>query len=268
MSEEKGVQLSEGNSLKSVLLLDDEEGALDLVRHFFDGKPDIRLLTTKYPTQALQLAEKYFFDMVVLDVTINYNGTPFGGLELYKYLLPRYGDASLIAYSQYITDDLLRQYNYGFNFIDRHTNPIKFVDDLCALMNSLRSRQSCFVAMPFAGKFEEIGSVICKCAVSAGYRPIRVDQEHFTRSIVEKIFAQIRDAKLMVFVATDRNPNAFYECGYAVALGKEVITITDSYKNLPFDIRDRSAIAYGKELSTLDARLTERLNNLTKVEGV
>lgn len=151
------------DNLKSVLLVDDEEAALDLARHFFAAKIKGKILTTKYPTQALQLAHRHFFDMVVLDVTINYNGTPFGGLELYKSLLPRYGSASLIAYSQYITDDLLRQYNYNFNFIDRHANHIKFIDELYEKMVTLRAQQTCFIAMPFSNDFEEIGSTICNC---------------------------------------------------------------------------------------------------------
>lgn len=102
---------------------------------------------------------------------------------------------------------------------------------------------------------------------SAGYKSVRVDQQHFTRSIVEKIFDQIHNAKLVVFVATNKNPNAFYECGYAVALEKEVVTLTDLHKNLPFDIRDRNAIAYGKSLARLTSELKTRLSSLTILEG-
>jgi len=67
----------------------------------------------------------------------------------------------------------------------------------------------------------------------------------------------------MVFLATDQNPNAFYECGYAVALNKEVVTVTDDYSNLPFDVRDRRAIQYGKDLSLLGKALDKMLLFLT-----
>ena len=36
---------------------------------------------------------------------------------------------------------------------------------------------------------------------------MRVDRKAFTRSIVETIFDEIRKAKLLIFVATDMNPN-------------------------------------------------------------
>ena len=84
-------------------------------------------------------------------------------------------------------------------------------------------------------------------------------------SSVEKMLQEINDAKVIVFVATDRNPNAFYECGYSVALGREVVTITDYHKNLPFDIRDRNAIAYGRSVGSLTSKLIDRLQKLAQV---
>jgi len=67
----------------------------------------------------------------------------------------------------------------------------------------------------------------------------------------------------MVFVATDQNPNVFYEAGFAVALRKEVITVTDHFDHLPFDIRDRNTIAYGNDLTLLGETLTAKLVALT-----
>ena len=70
-----------------------------------------------------------------------------------------------------------------------------------------------------------------------------------------------------MFLATDQNPNAFYECGYSVALNKEVITLTDKFENLPFDIRNRNAIAYGDDLTHLLKELTIKLANLTHIHS-
>ena len=70
----------------------------------------------------------------------------------------------------------------------------------------------------------------------------------------------------MIVVATGRNPNVFYEAGYAVALGKEVVTITDEYGQLPFDIRDRNAIAYGNDSDSVRDRLESKLAKLTWVD--
>ncbi|HEX8278767.1 MAG TPA: hypothetical protein VF540_08730 [Segetibacter sp.] len=87
------------------------------------------------------------------------------------------------------------------------------------------------------------------------YRCIRTDKQELSKSIVDKIFIEIVDAQLIIFLATDQNPNAFYECGYAVALDKEVITLTDKYENLPFDIKHRNSLEYGNDLEKLEISL-------------
>ncbi|HEV7474087.1 MAG TPA: response regulator [Pyrinomonadaceae bacterium] len=247
------------------MIVDDDEGALDLYSHLLKEQVKAHIMSTKFPSAALKLAHTHFFDLILIDVTMNYNGTPFGGLELYKSLVGRYGDSSLIAYSQFITDDLLKQYEYDFNFFERGTNPVKFIERIVGLLDSLRKRQSCFVAMPFNKMYDPMFQIIKECIERVHYRCVRVDQQHFTKSIIEKIFTEIASAKLIAFLATDQNPNAFYECGYSIALRKEVITLTDVFKNLPFDIRDRNAIAYGKDMRKLRRELLNKLNNLTNI---
>ena len=130
-------------------------------------------------------------------------------------------------------------------------------------MTSMRKQQSCFVAMPFDQSYDSIYSQIRRCISSLSYQSIRVDHQTFTKSIVEKIFEEISDSKVVIFLANDKNPNAYYECGYAIALGKEVLMVTDHYSNLPFDIRDRNAISYGSDLKKLERELSRRLSNLT-----
>jgi CheY-like chemotaxis protein len=254
-------------SLNSILIVDDDGDSLELYSHLLMEKIKTNIQTSKYPSAALKVAHNHFFDIILIDVTMNYNGTPFGGLELYKSLLGRYGDSSLIAYSQFITDDLLRQYEYNFNFIEKGTNSVKFIDMALELMLSLRKRQRCFVAMPFEKKYDQIFQAIKDCVERASYRCVRVDQEYFTKSIIEKVLLEIGNSKLITFLATDQNPNAFYECGYAVALNKEIITLTDFYKHLPFDIRDRNAIAYGTDLKKLKSDLYNKLLKITQTRS-
>ena len=173
-----------GKFINSILLVDDDEDSLDLYAHLLKERLSAEIVTTRYPSKALKLSNNHFFDLVIIDVTIDYNGTPFGGLELYKSLMGKYGDSSLIIYSQYITDDLLKQYDYDFNFIERGTNPIRFVDKLVGMMDTLRRKQSCFVAMPFHKSYIPIFRAIEMCVKRASYRCIRIDQQSFTKSIV------------------------------------------------------------------------------------
>lgn len=256
-----------GFSLKSILIVDDNQDSLDLYSGLLRKHTSAHIMCTKYPSVAIKWANRHFFDIILIDVTMNYNGTQFGGLEVYKSLRGRYGASSLIVYSQFITDDLLRQYEYEFNFIEKTEDPKKFVLEALDEMHSLRKKQSCFVAMPFAAKYNHVFDVIKKGVSDSFYRCVRIDQQQFTQSIIEKIFTEIEHAKLIIFLATDQNPNAFYECGYSVALRKEVITLTDVFENLPFDIRDRSAISYGQDINKLTRTLNIKLSKLTHISS-
>jgi CheY-like chemotaxis protein len=251
--------------IQSVLWVDDDEASLNLYVRLMSGRLRIRYTPVKYPGVAIKLAQQHFFDIIVVDVTMNYNGTPFGGLELYKSLIGRYGTSSLLAYSQFITDDLLKQYEYNFNFCERGVDHLKFVKDLSLKIDSMRKQQTCFVAMPFERKYESVYQAIEQSVGECGYCCARVDRQHFTKSIIEQILDQIKEAKVVIFLAAGKNANAFYECGYAVALGKEVITVTDHFTNLPFDIRDRNAIQFGTNLKLFKSQLVDRLKNLTHV---
>jgi CheY-like chemotaxis protein len=251
--------------MNSILILDDDRAALDLLCHFLQQRTRAKIVSARFPTQAIQLASDYCFDFILVDVTIDYNGTQFGGLEVYRALLGRYGNSSMLAYSQYITDELLQRYSLPFNFIEKDTNLVEWVPRLENEFTRLRASQSCFVAMPFHPDLEPIFEAIRSSVESAGYKVVRVDQAAFTKSIVDLIFDEIRRSKFVIFVATQANPNVFFEAGFAIAHGKEVITLTDEFSKLPFDIRDRNAIAYGRNMSDLVNKLGARLAALTKV---
>lgn len=253
------------NNLKSILLVDDEKDNLDMLSELMKRSNTANIVTCQFPSQAIILAERNVFDIILIDVTIDYLGTPFGGLDLYKLLLPRYGRNSLIAYSQFITDDLLKSYNYDFHFVEKGTNIVKFVEVINKKMQDIRKRQSCFVAMPFSNSYDNLFQEINKSIQNAQYQCLRIDTQVFTKSIIERIFSGIAESKVVVFVSNDRNPNAFYECGYADALNKEIVTITDYYTNLPFDIRDKNSIEYGNDLDKLKKQLTKRLIDLSIV---
>lgn len=251
--------------LKSILLVDDNQESLDIYSDLLRKKTNAHVMCSRHPSAAIRLAEKHFYDIILIDVTITFNDTQFGGLEVYKKLKARYGDSSLIVYSQFITDELLRQYDYEFNFIENREDSKEFIDECIKMMIALRKRQSCFVAMPYSSAYDGVFATIKKSIGVANYRCVRADERQFTKSIVQKIFSEIESAKLIIFLATDQNPNAFYECGFSVALNKEVITLTDKYDNLPFDIRDRNAIEYSDNFSQLLKKLNARLVSLTHI---
>ena len=91
-----------------------------------------------------------------------------------------------------------------------------------------------FVLMPFADKFDDIYTFGIKGAADdVGAYAERLDEQIFTEGMLDRIFNQISKADVIVADMTDRNPNVFYEVGYAHALGKIVLLLTQNSDDIP-----------------------------------
>src|SRR4051812_18879147 len=92
-----------------------------------------------------------------------------------------------------------------------------------------------FVLMPFAPNLRDVYDVGIKPAVAGvGAYAERVDEQHFTNSILDRIYNQIAKADALVADMTGRNPNVYYEVGYAHALDKPVLLVTQDLDDIPF----------------------------------
>ncbi|MCY1507063.1 hypothetical protein D9M68_413290 [compost metagenome] len=83
-------------------------------------------------------------------------------------------------------------------------------------------------------------------------------------AVIQDVISLIDRSAFVVCDCTGRNPNVFYEIGIAHSLGKEVILITQSGEDIPFDLRHLRYLPYlnnGEGLAGLQAQLTERLRN-------
>jgi hypothetical protein len=113
-----------------------------------------------------------------------------------------------------------------------------------------------FVLMPFAEKFLDLYELgirqVCK---DAGAYCERVDEAFFCEGILDRIYNQISKADAIVAVMTDRNPNVFYEVGYAHALGKRVCLLTSTAEDIPFDLKHYSHVVYRDRIAELKTRL-------------
>ena len=106
-------------------------------------------------------------------------------------------------------------------------------------------KSTCFVISPFGEPFDEYYEKIYKPAITkADLKPIRADEVYGTNAIIEDIFEQIVNAKLVICEATGKNPNVNYELGVAHALQKPAIIITQSIHDVPFDYRHLRVITY------------------------
>ncbi len=116
-----------------------------------------------------------------------------------------------------------------------------------------------FVLMPFAKDFDDVYQLGVKPACkNAGAYAERVDEQSFEGSITQRIYNQIAKADVIVADLTGRNPNVFYETGYAHALGKNVILITQNVDDIPFDLKDYPHIVYGGRIVDLIPELEKK----------
>ena len=117
-----------------------------------------------------------------------------------------------------------------------------------------------FILMPFDAKFNDIYQLGIKaaCAEAGGYCE-RVDEQFFENSILDRVYNQIAKADLIVADMTERNPNVFYEVGYAHALGKRVILLTQVSQDIPFDLKHYPHIVYGGKITELKQELAKRI---------
>lgn len=118
--------------------------------------------------------------------------------------------------------------------------------------------------MPFAG-FDTIWGAIQRAAIANGMHSDRADNRWDHPAIIQDVVALIDQAGIVVCDCTGKNANVFYEMGIAHALGKEVVIITQSPTDIPFDIAHLRHIRYlnnDQGVQKLEAELTARIRTL------
>lgn len=119
--------------------------------------------------------------------------------------------------------------------------------------------------MLFHPDFNAVYACIQKAAEEAGLRCRRADDIWENPSIIQDIVALIDRSRVVLADCTGRNPNVFYEIGIAHTLGREVILLTQSEGDIPFDLRHLRYLPYlnnEQGLEDLAERLGPRLENL------
>jgi nucleoside 2-deoxyribosyltransferase len=119
-----------------------------------------------------------------------------------------------------------------------------------------------FVLMPFDAAFDDIYKLgIKETAEKLGIRAERVDEQIFHKeNILERIYSQIDAADLIIADLTGRNPNVFYETGYAHAKGKLCLLLTSRADDIPFDLKHHRHLIYGDSIQNLRQALEKDLD--------
>jgi nucleoside 2-deoxyribosyltransferase len=104
----------------------------------------------------------------------------------------------------------------------------------------------CVVIQPFDnGDFDHrYDDVLVPAIKAAGFEPYRVDRDASAVVLIDSIEANIKDADICLADISEKNPNVWYEVGFALASSKEVVLICKEGSEFPFDVRHRAIIPY------------------------
>lgn len=98
--------------------------------------------------------------------------------------------------------------------------------------------------MPFSGGFGRVHQTVKATIELEGYECRRADDFWLHAHIMQDIIELICTSQVVICDLSGKNPNVFYEVGIAHTLGKEVILITQSMDDVPFDLRSLRCITY------------------------
>lgn len=126
-----------------------------------------------------------------------------------------------------------------------------------------------FIAMSFKDDTKPIREAFRTAMIESGYSVKIIDEKEHNNQIVPEIFFEIERSKFVVVDVTYPNYGAYYEAGYAQALGKQVIICCreDEFNNPNarphFDISQKSMVVW-KDEKDLTLKLKRRIEATVK----
>ena len=124
---------------------------------------------------------------------------------------------------QYITDFLVKnEYVTDLGNCTYQLTP-KALERIYELRRNQSNSKNVFVSMAFNEGTNQTREAIRKAIVDSGFSPEFIDEIIHNKQIVPEMFRLIRECRFLILDISDPNYGAYYEAGYALGLGKEVI---------------------------------------------
>jgi len=100
----------------------------------------------------------------------------------------------------------------------------------------------------------------------ASLEPYRVDRDPAVTIPIKEIEDGIRAAEICFAEITTDNPNVWFELGYAIAVGKDVVLVCSDERTspFPFDVQHRAIIKYKTESTSDFSELQDSIVNRIK----
>lgn len=144
----------------------------------------------------------------------------------------------------------------------------KALERIYELRKSQSNNKNVFVSMAFNDGTKETREAIRAAIINSGYSPEFIDEIIHNRQIVPEMFRLIRECRFLILDISDPNYGAYYEAGYALGLGKEVIICCSNevfrkdfgaeakYRKPHFDIAQKQLLIWS-DYNDLTQKLTE-----------
>jgi hypothetical protein len=123
------------------------------------------------------------------------------------------------------------------------------------------------VMMPFQAEFDSVWRTLKEVGETGGWACQRANDIWEDTVLINDVVALIARSKVVICDLTGRNANVFYEAGIAHTLGRDVVLITQSSDDVPFDLRHHRYIRYldnDEGLADLRRSLSSRLYTLMR----
>jgi len=119
--------------------------------------------------------------------------------------------------------------------------------------------------IPFDAAFNPVSDAVKSACARVGFDCKRADDIWESSILMEDVFGLIVRSRAVVVDFTGKNANVMYETGIAHALGKLVVPIAQSIKDVPFDVIHHRTLPYlanREGLGELEKKLAERIAGL------
>lgn len=118
-----------------------------------------------------------------------------------------------------------------------------------------------FVLTPFHPRYEKTYDLISNVCNKVGLKCSRGDEQFIRGGVLSHILKELTSASIVIANIDGRNPNVYYELGIAHALDKDVILISSSVEEVPFDLKSQRLIVW-KHPSELEKELNTTLTRI------
>lgn len=134
-------------------------------------------------------------------------------------------DYQLSEICQYLQDNQYVEHNANGDEITFLIKPdgYKRIDELQT--EEAQKSKNAFIAMSFADDMKEVREAIKTAVYECGFLPRLMDEIEHNHQIVPEMLYEIKQAKFCIAELTGHNNGAYFEAGYALGCGKEVIQI-------------------------------------------